>query len=71
MHLGSLDHHTDTRSRRTADSFRRAVHMRVRENADMISLYWCGVMYPWHEAYHTARTRIWDEVTKPYCLRSR
>ena len=50
------------------ESFRRAVHMGVRERADMISLYSCQVMYPWAEAHHPSRTRIWDEVTRPYCL---
>ena len=50
------------------DSFRRAVQMGVRENADMISLYHSAPTHPWHPAYHPARTRIWDEVTKPYCL---
>ena len=50
------------------DCFRRAVRMGVNENADMISLYHCAPTYPWHPAYHPGRTRIWDEVTKPYCL---
>jgi len=52
----------------TDETFRRAVHMGVRENVDMISLYSCNVMYPWAEAYHPSRTRIWGEVTRPYCL---
>ena len=64
------DPHSKSRQRIQGDddSFRRAVEMGVREHSDMLSLYQCSALFPWHLAYHPARTRIWDEVTKPYCL---
>jgi len=49
------------------EGFRKAVRMGVDESVDMIALYHSDALVPSSPAYHAERTRIWDEVTRPYC----
>lgn len=53
------------------EAFAAAARMGIEQKVDMIAAYPADSVLPWSEAFHAARTRLWDEVTGPYARQDR